>query len=91
MSDAMGAERDPYVPLGTLTAAREASQQNPYTSATPLDQILCALQIWRNMDHADSIKLSRHDVITIIEGVKALRLAAADQRPAGATAVEQGS
>lgn len=46
---------------------------NPYTSATPLDQILCALQIWRNMDHADKIEMSRNDVITIIEGVKALR------------------
>ena len=47
---------------------------NPYTLATPLDQILTALQLWRNMDCADNVKLSRHDVITIIEGVKALRL-----------------
>jgi hypothetical protein len=49
------------------------SEKNPYTAATPLDQILTALQIWRNMDHADNIRLSRNDVVTIIEGVRALR------------------
>lgn len=32
--------------------------------------LLCALQKWRNADHADHLVLSRHEVIVLLEGIR---------------------
>lgn len=60
---------------------------------TRFDRIMERLQEWRSADHEDHIALSRHQIIEIVEGVKALRTpeaqAALDKARIGAVTAEK--
>lgn len=58
-----------------LARVRGARARNPNQRPhdfTRFDVLMDTFQAWRNADHHDNIVICRSDIITIIEGVKAM-------------------